>query len=185
MGSLTLGRERPNALTEVTGKKKSLGVRLLFMITIGSIQSALTRGSDMRLLLILAFLVFSSPAIHAMAEQDFMRFKVDANELASRKRWTAATKSTVANAERAARSVLDAAKRRGPAGFDPSNASGYDQGIAAANDDYLNREADNQQLLMRKLHILRRSSPMKPQRLWLIRAMQKHSMKQFRVFKTR
>ena len=86
----------------------------------------------------------------AMAEQDFMRFKVDANELASRKRWTAATKSNVANAERAARSVLDAAKRRGPAGFDPSNSSGYDQGIAAANDDYLNREADNQQLLMRK-----------------------------------
>ena len=86
----------------------------------------------------------------AMAEQDFMRFKVDANELASRKRWTAATKTAVSNAERKARSVLDAAKRRGPSGFDPSNASGYDQGIYAANDDYLNREHDNQQLLMRK-----------------------------------
>jgi syntaxin 6 len=79
-----------------------------------------------------------------------MRFKVDANELASRKRWTAATKTAVSNAERKARSVLDAAKRRGPSGFDPSNASGYDQGISAANDDYLNREHDNQQLLMRK-----------------------------------
>ena len=44
----------------------------------------------------------------AMAENDYARFKVDATELASRKRWTASTKRTVEGMRADAQRVLDA-----------------------------------------------------------------------------
>ena len=53
----------------------------------------------------------------AMAERDFVRFKVDQNELASRKRWTAVTKDAVEAMRGNAQRTLEMHKRnRGGAG---------------------------------------------------------------------
>jgi SYP6 family syntaxin len=84
----------------------------------------------------------------AMAEQDFMRFKVDANELASRKRWTAATKATVSDLDAKAKAVIDARKARG--GGYSGEGSRLDGAIGQQNDGYLNSQGDQQQLLMQR-----------------------------------
>lgn len=84
----------------------------------------------------------------AMAEQDFMRFKVDAHELASRKRWTAATKTTVDELSAKANAVLEARKSRG-AGYG-GDGSRLDNAIGQANDSYLGSQSDQQQLLMQR-----------------------------------
>ena len=84
----------------------------------------------------------------AMAEQDFMRFKVDANELASRKRWTATTKTTESDLNAKAKAVIDARKARA-AGYG-GDGSRLDDAIGQANDGYLNEQSDQQQLLMQR-----------------------------------
>lgn len=84
----------------------------------------------------------------AMAEQDFMRFKVDANELASRKRWTAATKSAVGDLDAKAKAVIDARKARG--GGYGGEGSRLDNAVGQANDEYINTQNDQQQLLMQR-----------------------------------
>ncbi len=83
-----------------------------------------------------------------MAERDFDRFKVDAAELASRRRWTANTKSRVETMRADAQSVLDA--RRKGAGAGGARGGGLDGAIAANNDGYLDREHDQQQLIVRR-----------------------------------
>ena len=85
----------------------------------------------------------------AMAEQDFMRFKVDANELASRKRWTAATKTAVSHLNAKALAVIEARKARGGGGYG-GEGSRLDDAIGQANDAYLNQQTDQQQLLMQR-----------------------------------
>ena len=81
----------------------------------------------------------------AMAENDYARFKVDATELASRKRWTASTKRTVEGMRADAQRVLDARTARG-GGY----GGGLDGAIGAANDSFLDSQHDQQQLLVRK-----------------------------------
>ena len=81
----------------------------------------------------------------AMAENDYARFKVDATELASRKRWTASTKRTVEGMRADAQRVLDARTARG-GGY----GGGLDGAIGAANDSFLDQQRDQQQLLVRK-----------------------------------
>ena len=85
----------------------------------------------------------------AMAEQDFMRFKVDANELASRKRWTASTKTAVSHLNAKALAVIEARKARGGGGYG-GEGSRLDDAIGQANDGYLNQQTDQQQLLMQR-----------------------------------
>ena len=84
----------------------------------------------------------------AMAERDFARFKVDASELTSRKRWTAATKATASALCDKANGAIEARKRRG-AGYH----GGDDDGGAsqrAANDGYIDAQSDQQQTLLRR-----------------------------------
>jgi len=89
----------------------------------------------------------------AMAERDFARFKVDASELTSRKRWTAATKATASALCDKANGVIEARKRRGAGyhgggGGDDDAASRQQQ--RAANDGYLEAQSDQQQTLLRR-----------------------------------
>ena len=81
-----------------------------------------------------------------MAERDFVRFKVDANELASRKRWTQVSKDAVEAMRGNAQRVLDGANRGGG-----QNGTGF--GIAGdqrrANDEYLDDQHAQQQSMLR------------------------------------
>eukprot|EP00740_Mantoniella_antarctica_P003202 CAMPEP_0181365480 /NCGR_PEP_ID=MMETSP1106-20121128/10091_1 /TAXON_ID=81844 /ORGANISM="Mantoniella antarctica, Strain SL-175" /LENGTH=239 /DNA_ID=CAMNT_0023480561 /DNA_START=153 /DNA_END=872 /DNA_ORIENTATION=+ len=89
----------------------------------------------------------------AMAAQDFMRFKVDANELASRKRWTTATKASIQAIDAKATAVIEFRKaRKTGAGRhdDASDGSHLDQAHGAANDGYLDSQNDHQQLLVQR-----------------------------------
>ncbi len=70
-----------------------------------------------------------------MAERDFVRFRVDANELSSRKRWTSVTKDAVVAMRGNARRVVDgAAEKQKRAGGQNSNqfAAGAAAGVPAA-----------------------------------------------------
>lgn len=83
----------------------------------------------------------------AMAERDFVRFKVDQNELASRKRWTAVTKDAVEAMLGNARRVLEMhARNRGGGGASPLGglAGEYERG----NDAYLDDQQQQQQRML-------------------------------------
>mmetsp|Transcript_68173 Transcript_68173/g.215660 ORF Transcript_68173/g.215660 Transcript_68173/m.215660 type:complete len:245 (-) Transcript_68173:857-1591(-) len=92
-----------------------------------------------------------------VAEKDPLRFGVDADEVASRRKWTTATRAQVTKmSARIAeeREFAAAAAKRIP---DPSAASGsssyttrLDSAIAGENDGYMASEGDQQALLMRK-----------------------------------
>lgn len=84
----------------------------------------------------------------AMAERDFVRFKVDQNELASRKRWTAVTKDAVEAMRGNAQRVLEIHSRsnRGAASSPLGGLSGeYERG----NDEYLDDQQQQQQRMLR------------------------------------
>jgi|TARA_B110000503_G_scaffold140880_1_gene232938 syntaxin 6 len=88
-----------------------------------------------------------------MAERDFVRFRVDANELSSRKRWTSVTKDAVVAMRGNARRVVDgAAEKQKRAGGQNSNhfaagASASDQ--STQNDHYLDDHNQQQQHMLR------------------------------------
>jgi syntaxin 6 len=88
----------------------------------------------------------------AMAERDFVRFKVDANELASRKRWTKVTKDAVEALRGNAQRVLDLHNnRRNQASRHQSTgaSSGLTSEHSRQNDEYLDDQHQQQQRMLR------------------------------------
>jgi syntaxin 6 len=84
----------------------------------------------------------------AMAERDFVRFKVDQNELASRKRWTAVTKDAVEAMRGNAQRVLDLHARNRAGASSPLGglAGEYERG----NDEYLDDQHQQQQRMLQR-----------------------------------
>ena len=85
----------------------------------------------------------------AMAERDFVRFKVDQNELASRKRWTAVTKDAVEAMRGNAQRVLDL-HARNRAGVKNAPLGGLAGEHERGNDEYLDDQHSQQQRMLER-----------------------------------
>jgi len=84
-----------------------------------------------------------------MAERDFVRFKVDQNELASRKRWTAVTKDAVEAMRGNAQRVLDL-HARNRAGVKNAPLGGLAGEHERGNDEYLDDQHSQQQRMLQR-----------------------------------
>ena len=77
--------------------------------------------------------------------------QVDANELASRKRWTQSTRVAVEKHQASAQGTLDRARARGgDSGAGAGGGSRLDNAISRENDQFISDSTDQQQLLMNK-----------------------------------
>ena len=84
----------------------------------------------------------------AMAERDFVRFKVDQNELNSRKRWTSVTKDAVEAMTGNARRVLEMHARNRNRGGGGGALGGLAGEYERGNDEYLDDHQQQQQRML-------------------------------------
>ena len=84
----------------------------------------------------------------AMAERDFVRFKVDQNELNSRKRWTSVTKDAVEAMTGNARRVLEMHARNRNRGGGGGALGGLAGEYERGNDEYLDDQQQQQQRML-------------------------------------